>query len=383
MSPLGKKLMPNGFKKRPQAFGVWQWWNYCCGQIPEGKTVLKINMDETSICLFQGDQKGNVFLSKKRKAGAQPSQRVPRSKRRCCLTHVAFMCDRADLQHLLPQVIIGNESTFPARAMARLRSLCHPNVFLVRQKSAWNDSSLCALIVRWLALALRPHLAHLQPVLLFDAAKIHIAPNVLVACNAVGIWPLLVPAKTTWLLQPLDTHAFLAFKACLRSLYQQARIRAATGDLNLDQFLSCLCDAIRLVLQGRCWSGAFEDNGFEREQARVSGRVKRQLEQESADPFQVAKSRPTEGQLQCCFPKRTRIPTATLWKLFDRPAVGSASSSSASARPSALGLAVGAVDARLGRTRSEHRRAQAVIAQASGPVLARGSRLPAALARRR
>ena len=224
---------------------------------------------------------------------------------------------------------------------------------------------------------------HLQPVLLFDAARLHIAPSVLAACNAVGIWPLLVPAKTTWLLQPLDTHAFLAFKACIRSLYQQARIRAATGDLDLCQFLTCLYDAIRLVLQGRCWSGAFEDNRFGHEQARVSGRAKRQLEQESTDPFQVANSRPTDGQLQCCFPKRARIPTATLWKPFDRPAVGSASSSSASAQPSASHLAVGAVDARLGRTRSEHRRAQAVIAQVSGPVLARGSRLPAAVVRRR
>ena len=40
-----------------EAFAAWQWWTYCCSQVPDGKVALRINMDEASVCLFQGDSK--------------------------------------------------------------------------------------------------------------------------------------------------------------------------------------------------------------------------------------------------------------------------------------------------------------------------------------
>ena len=100
-------------KSRPsKASASWQWWNYCCSQVPEGKSVLRINMDETSVCLWQGHRRGTVFVDRKRRRGERVVQRVPRGKRRCCLTHVALICDRSDLQPLVPQVVIGNLKTF-------------------------------------------------------------------------------------------------------------------------------------------------------------------------------------------------------------------------------------------------------------------------------
>ena len=378
-------------------FSSWQWWNYCCGQIPEGKAALRINLDETSVCLFQGDQKGNVFVGKKRRREGQPAQRIPRKRRRTCLTHVAFVCDRSDLQPLLPQVIIGNEATLPARAMARLRSLCPANVYLVRQKSAWNNSTLCSVIVRWLALALRPHIANLQPVLFLDAVRLHTTPSVVLACNRAGIWVLVVPAKTTWLLQPLDTHAFLPFKAWLREAYQRARIEAVAGDLNVEQFLGCLYSAIRQVLQGRRWAAAFDANGFSDRQSQVSRFVRSSLGIGPEDLLQVPSSRPTVEQLQDCFPRNARVPVAALWRPFDGPpAAPAASASSSRSSSSAVALALGASDARWGRTRSQHRRALAVVEEqeeqedevlAEVPAVStgvpRGRRLPSATMRRR
>ena len=44
---------------------MWQWWNHYYRQLPEGKRALRINMDETAICAFQGGgAKGNVFIDK-------------------------------------------------------------------------------------------------------------------------------------------------------------------------------------------------------------------------------------------------------------------------------------------------------------------------------
>ena len=354
--------------------------------MPTGKAVLRVNLDETSVCLFQGGGKGTVFVQKR--PGGEPFQRVSRSKRRSCLTHVGLICDRPGLQPLLPQFVIGNMATLLERDMDSLRSRCPRNVVLIRQKSAWNNDRLCAIIVRRLALALRPYLADLQVVLFLDAVRLHTAPFVLRACNDVRIWPVLVPARTTWLLQPLDTHAFQAFKAHLKERYQDSRAELGVGDLNIAQFLDCLYSAMRYVLQGRRWSGAFDADGFGQHQAGVSPVVLRQLQLEA--PLAIPATRPTLAQLQTCFPRRSIVPERALWRPFDPAPV---SAKALPRRPVVVSEAATASQgdsARLGRTRSEHRRslavAEAVVpdpgADASGAGsavrVARAVRLPCA-----
>ena len=106
----------------PQAAAVWQWWSFLKAQVPAGKTFLRVNVDETSVCLFQGTAKGTVMARKRKFNDAtasdgprEPAQKVNRNTRKTCLTHVALVCDRPDIQPLLPQVAIGNEHTFTAR----------------------------------------------------------------------------------------------------------------------------------------------------------------------------------------------------------------------------------------------------------------------------
>ena len=83
---------------------AWQWHNYLCSKVPGDKRVLRLNLDETSVCLFQGSRFGNLFINK----ATQPSVHVPHAKKRTYLSHVAIVCDDADVQKLLPQVIIGS-----------------------------------------------------------------------------------------------------------------------------------------------------------------------------------------------------------------------------------------------------------------------------------
>ena len=134
---------------------AWRLWNHYETLVPATETVLRLNLDKTSVCLFQGDVAGNVLVSKKRARSV--AQRVPRAKRRCCMTHVGLICDRSDIQPLLPQVFIINERTAPARDMAALRAACPPNVRFVKQKSAWTNVFVTAYIVRLLGIALGPY----------------------------------------------------------------------------------------------------------------------------------------------------------------------------------------------------------------------------------
>lgn len=152
-------------------------------------------MDETAACLFQGSARGNMLLEKIRGGFVQNGSH---GQRRKYPTLLAFICDDEAFQPLLPQVFIANENAFPTRDLAGLRSLCPPIVLLLRGASAWINGGLLAQIIRWLE----------QPLLLYEACTQHLVAAVFTACSTAGIWPIVVPARTTWLLRLLDAHGF-------------------------------------------------------------------------------------------------------------------------------------------------------------------------------
>ena len=315
-------MLPHPIEASPKAAAVWQWYNYtealAAGQ---GKTLLRINIDETSVCLHPGCGRGAVFASRKwlRSGGGQ---HVPKWKQRRYMSHVAVMCDRAEAQAALPQFVIGNRSTLQLRHIAALRRSRPMNVRLIRRSSAWNTAKLTAYLMRQISDALAGSgvlSCDVQVVVLLDAARIHFAPEVLRACKAVHFWLIVVPARMTFLLQPLDTHVFAVYKARLQRAYQSARSRshAANGDLCIEEFLQCIDHAIRSVLEERSWASAFDSDGFGEHQRMLGCRVRAAL-QLSVCPA-IPSTRPSDDQLRQCFPRRARPNFALLWALFEEP----------------------------------------------------------------
>ena len=45
---------------------MWQWYNCAASCVELGLEVLRINLDETSVCFFQGGGKGTVVCRKRR-----------------------------------------------------------------------------------------------------------------------------------------------------------------------------------------------------------------------------------------------------------------------------------------------------------------------------
>ena len=331
-----------------QACAAWQWYNYAESQVPSGKLPLRINLDETSICLFQGDVKGTVFVSRKRKRRffedvpeqpdriPEPVQRVGRKQRRTCLTHVGIVCDNPAVQPRLPQIIIGNCATFLLRDWARLNAVCPANVVLIRQQSAWNNAGLLKRIVALLHAALLPFYDRYQPILLMGACRVHLKESLAHWRAARMLWLVIVPAKLTWLLQPCDTHCFQRCKAYLKAAYQRLRIANDTGEVSTVEFISAVCGAIRYVLQARRWAAAFEQDGYGSSQAAVSAYVLRQLEVQAAP--QVGAARPSLDVLQRCYPAGARVPMAWLMRPME-PAVQAALPGPAAPKAPALALA--------------------------------------------
>lgn len=263
------------------------------------------------MCLHQRRRKGVVFLKR------MPRLRVTLARRRTYMSFVALVCDVPEVQCVLPQFLIGNFRTLPLASMRALRAQLSPNITLIRQRSAWNDNRLCAAIVRAVAASLGTFAAAYQPILFMDAARCHLKWNVFAACAGLGIWPIVVPSRMTWLLQPLDTHVFASFKRCVQAAILRARCAAAVDDSVLGQLFAALCEAVDSVLLGRTWAHAFASNGFGSGQAGLSTRVLEALSLEAAP--EVPDTRPSLAQLQACFPRRARVVVEKVLAAVEHP----------------------------------------------------------------
>ena len=189
-----------------------------------------------------------------------------RKQQRGCLSHVAFVCDRPEIQPRLPHVLIGNRSVLPAYVQREVEPQLMRNVFLVRRKSAWVDANYMVKIIELLGTILAPDLNRFQPILLMDALPAHTAPKVFRAAARFRIWVVIVPAKLTWLIQPADTHVFYKYKMYLKKRYAEAVACSQEGALNLREVLLAMNAGVRYVCQARDWSYAFDDNGFGKQQ---------------------------------------------------------------------------------------------------------------------
>ena len=94
--------------------------------MPSTRQLVRINLDESFITLDPGPRKGVLSREKKMSLGSGlRTHRRPqvRSQKRKGFTFVAMICDNAELQELLPQVLLGGPACFLAREVNELQSV--------------------------------------------------------------------------------------------------------------------------------------------------------------------------------------------------------------------------------------------------------------------
>ena len=250
----------------------WRWWNQLeRTSIAAGKRVLRINVDETNIARAYEAKKGLLLTTRQLRKPVL----LPHPKRtRGSFSHVAFICDDPQVQPRLPQLVIGNEKVLQRRDLDALQSLLAPNVYLIRGKSSWLDHPTFCIALKWLARALQDMRSSHSFLLLLDCCYVHLHPSVLRTAHTLHIRLCFVPKKTTWLLQPCDTHLFRRYKAYLRGAYHSLQLRKQTSDITTQEMLNLVFQVIRFVMQGTRWEKAFADNGYMLNQKGLSERIK-------------------------------------------------------------------------------------------------------------
>ena len=105
----------------------------------QGKEILRVNLDETSVCVMQKPLQGVVMKTGRRVRVGVPSRLgVGRHHQRTNLTYVALISDDEEFAAQLPQFIIGNATSFPEARYGRYFREAPPNVWLLKSQVAWN-----------------------------------------------------------------------------------------------------------------------------------------------------------------------------------------------------------------------------------------------------
>ena len=300
--------------KRTKAFVFWQWNNYLEQQCPSNKEVLHINMDESGIELFHGDVAGNILFKKRVGAPAyEPTQKADSDSQKFALTHVAFVCNKPEVQKLLPHILMASEDAFKANLMQEYLATCPHNVYLLREKSRWNNEDKMCRILKLLSLCLASVKNKYHIILSMDTCPCHLGTRVAENSANYGFWLLYIPAKLTFLLQVLDTHLFRRYKGFIRSRYQEIRAEVPDGVLLMKHLLLILYQAITVIFEQKSWALAFLKNGCGNHQADVSKFIHRQLHLEDLPPCSALQ--PSEEQIKIIYPRNRTCPYRAVFRL--------------------------------------------------------------------
>ena len=284
---------------------MWQWFRFLVEQVPNDTDILRLNLDETSIKFWHQPRLGLRRRTRDRLGGGKFARHTSRGQLRRAFTHVAVICDDPSVQRHLPQIMIVNEHTMRARSYSTWRALPDSGAVLWRKKSAWINNAVFPAVLRQVGRAVRAHAPKKQAILLMDAHMCHFSDATLEAAYSQNLWPCVIPASTTSVLQPLDTHVFARFKMLLRTRLHQAMCTGVNRDLTTDQVLDALMHCMRGVLQTHDWAPAFSANGFGPD-VRASAHVLHALEWPSLPP--IPTDLPSLEQFQSCFPANRDVP---------------------------------------------------------------------------
>ena len=243
---------------------------------PAGKKAILINMDETPIQQSYPAQRGTIGVGSKRTLEPGVAiERLATTDKRGIITHVAFIAEAVEIQDKLPQVFIANRKLVPRYVQDEVTPHLPPNTRIWSGSSSWTNEDCMCRILRLLHESLREDLQHGYIVLVLDMAAPHVVESVTALAMELNIVLLYIPAKLTWLLQPLDAYVFQAYKNNLRSAYVRARCEAQCfGVLTKAKWLRSVFQACDRTFTRRDFSKAFKLTGVSDNQASMSTRIK-------------------------------------------------------------------------------------------------------------
>ena len=235
-----------------------------------------INMDETSVPYHVGGRMGNRMLGRSPELRAQMKERASLAKARKHLTLMATVTTSPEVQIILPQTLVprmtGEKKKWEQWCEEAVHHE-HATIAYYLQAEGWVNEEVMLWWVRHLRQTLDHH-DYVKPVVLvLDVAAVHLSARVLNRIKLYGWCVLVLPAKLTYLLQPLDVYVFGPFKKQLYEMQARTRIRDPTGESTFREWVSDLRDTIREEITRKPVHGFFTLCGMTANIAEARGKV--------------------------------------------------------------------------------------------------------------
>ena len=233
----------------------YRWVRWCFTEALAGRSVVFVNMDETTLSQVQSASQGFVPSAQvQRDHGMIRARRRPdRLDVRTCL--LGTVCNDATVQPHLPQVILPAYTKHvrpPARALDAYRQTRSPLEYW-HGTNGWTSQKL---IRRWLT-RLRAVVAAAKAmvwiVVIWDCASVHLHPTVLRHMRRLGMLVIFIPAGLTHLLQVLDVFIFADLKRRMRDHFLRRTYAEGNGYLESHHRIDAVGRAVHEALvQVRC-----------------------------------------------------------------------------------------------------------------------------------
>ena len=171
-------------------------------------------------------------------------EHVTQAKTRTCISYCAIIASEPLISAILPQILIASRRNM-SRSLEQFSDvMLGVRTHLWVRESAWLTQEVFLEILDLVLDALEPYNDFFDFVLVFDASRVHLSVDISRKLFMAGVRIVVVPAKLTWLLQPLDTHVFANFKNNLRKHLQKVRLNAPQGQLNDRQWIQAVAHCI-------------------------------------------------------------------------------------------------------------------------------------------
>jgi len=270
-----------------------------------GKKPLFVNMDETSISFHYGKQRGLVVSKHVLPPGkSHKKETVKNDDAKAHLSYLTFLTHDSTVQPKIPQIFLGNKHKLSAGMMKKLAPQIPDGFYVWREESSWNNFATMRKALCLLMNCLQDLLGTHQVILVLDVARCHFHSSIFALATRLRVRLLYVPAKLTWLLQPLDVYAFSRLKQRLRKRWLDMCVDSVSGEIERMDWLLAVFDVAKKLLCEVHWHCAFESVGL-LDENKVNHRVLKEVGWIAPRP--VTSSILSHDQVKAVFPRRSLV----------------------------------------------------------------------------
>jgi hypothetical protein len=222
-----------------------------------------VNVDETSVNTLLQSKHGYVLRGLRRRSVAHRHQAPHRDRTDIKTTLMGVVCDQPHLQPYLPQVFMP-KYTQNRRPPVWARERFARQGFPFQYWHGTSGGSTPGTFRLW-ATSLRSAVHSFDPsvwiLLIMDCHSSHLDLETLRHLRRLGFLTVIIPAKLTWLLQPLDVYVYSDLKRSLRVLLHQQCVDHPDLSSTAGSWISPTARAVKSVLVSGDWGEHFDKLG--------------------------------------------------------------------------------------------------------------------------